>query len=120
MKKTYKESVLQEHFAHWLEAKGVLFNASMSGVYLGIPAAVRRKKMGAKRGYPDMEILEPRGKFHALFIELKVDSRATPEQKAWQEALNEKGYYAIIMPSGLDFSEAFDWLRNNVEEYLAL
>ena len=115
----YKESILQEHFCHWLDAKHILYNASMAGVNLGIRVAVRRKRMGAKRGFPDLFIYQPAGAWHGLALELKAGKGATsPEQHDWQEALEKQGYKALIMPGNLNLPEALKWLQDEVERYL--
>ena len=55
------------------------------------------KRMGMKRGFPDISLLVPNKKYHGLFIELKVDKtkRLTKEQKEWLEKLNKYGYKAV-------------------------
>ena len=55
------------------------------------------KRMGMKRGFPDISLLVPNKKYHGLFIELKADKtkRLTKEQKEWLEKLNKYGYKAI-------------------------
>ena len=55
------------------------------------------KRMGMKRGFPDISLLIPNKKYHGLFIELKADKtkRLTKEQKEWLEKLNKYGYKAI-------------------------
>ncbi len=119
-KKMNEESFLQQQFCHWLDSKHILYNASLAGVNLGGRVGRIRKIMGAKRGYPDIEILEPNKKHHSLFIELKSSTGNTkdPYQLAWQEELNKRRYLALIMPKGLEFSNAFNWLRNTVEQYI--
>lgn len=120
MKRCNDEAILQEHFCHWLDAKGILFNASMAGVYLGILAAVRKKKMGAKKGFPDLFIYQKSddGKYAGLAIELKTETGHTsPEQISWQQELTKQGYLALIMPK-LDFNLAYRWLTETVENYL--
>ena len=55
------------------------------------------KRLGMKRGFPDISLLVPNKKYHGLFIELKADKtkRLTKEQKEWLEKLNKYGYKAI-------------------------
>lgn len=55
------------------------------------------KRMGMKRGFPDISLLVPNKKYHGLFIELKADKtkRLTKEQKEWLDKLNKYGYKAI-------------------------
>lgn len=113
------EAFLQEQFTHWLDTKNLLFTASMAGVNLHPAVAIMRKKIGCKKGTPDIAIYEPRKQYHGLFIELKAGkNKATPEQLAWQEELNKRGYLALVVPQGLEFNEAFNWLRDTVENYL--
>ena len=55
------------------------------------------KRMGMKRGFPDISLLVPNKKYHGLFIELKADKtkRLTREQKEWLDNLNKYGYKAV-------------------------
>ena len=55
------------------------------------------KRMGLKKGFPDISLLVPNKKYHGLFIELKADKtkRLTKEQKEWLEKLNKYGYKAV-------------------------
>jgi hypothetical protein len=62
-KSLHSEAFLQEQFAHWLDAKGLLFTASMAGVNLHPAVAIMRKKIGCKPGTPDIAIYEPRGNY---------------------------------------------------------
>ena len=114
------ETILQEHFAHWLDAKGILFTASMAGVNLHPVVARLRKIMGCKPGTPDIMIFEPRGAYHGLFIELKSTEGDVkdPKQLEWQRELTKRKYLAVMMPLGLDFADAFNWLRDLVEKYM--
>lgn len=91
------------------------------GVNLPVRYAVMRKKMGCKKGAPDLMIFEPNKEYKGLFIELKSPTGNTKdiEQNRWQEELNKRGYLAIIMPRIDDFSKAFNWFRNIVEEYMS-
>ena len=55
------------------------------------------KRMGMKRGFPDISLLVPNKKYHGLFIELKADKtkRLTKEQKEGLDKLNKYGYKAV-------------------------
>lgn len=115
------ESILQQHFCHWLDTKGVLYTASMMGVNLPVRYAVMRKRMGCKKGSPDLLIFEPNDKYKGLFIELKSSSGniKDPFQLNWQSELNKRGYLSLIMPKIDNFSDAFNWLRDTVENYMS-
>lgn len=57
--------------------------------------AARRafKRLGVKRGVPDLFLPVPRGERHGLWLELKSPTgRLSPEQKMWREALRAQGY----------------------------
>lgn len=75
--------------------------------------AVNLKKQGVKAGVPDICLPVPRGKYAALYIELKRErgGRPSEEQKAWVRDLNEAGNAAIIC-KGADIA----W--NVIVEYL--
>ncbi len=58
----------------------------------------KMKRMGLRKGFPDLFIPVARQGFHGLFIELKRDklARPTKEQLEWLSYLNREGYRAII------------------------
>ena len=120
-KMRHEETQMQMMFVLWLESKGILFNASMAGVNLGRRSAVIRKRMGARSGFPDIQILEPTDKYSGLFLELK--SKAGKQDREgkqvwWQTELNRRGYCALIMPTGLDIVAGLEWCKGKVEAYL--
>ena len=118
-KRNNEESKLQALFAGWLDSQGILFNASMAGVNLGIRTAVARKRMGAKAGFPDIFIYCPAQGYCGMAIELKVKGgRITPLQQDWRFALIRQKYYAVIMPTNLELLEGLKWLQDEVEKYL--
>lgn len=58
----------------------------------------QRKQEGVRKGFPDMMLLVPSGKYNGLFIELKrPNGKATKEQKEWIENLNYYDYKAVII-----------------------
>lgn len=69
-------------------------NGSLNGVRLTIGQAVKMKKAGMKKGYPDLFLSVKRGKYSGLFIELKriKGGRIEPEQREWREFLLSQGY----------------------------
>lgn len=99
---------------------------TVASVKLTIPQAQRNKKV-QKPGFkcPDLLILEPRGEYHGLFIELKA---STPykkcgiellknqhvEDQAYQlEKMKAKGYYACFAWS---FEMAVDIIDNYMKK----
>lgn len=56
---------------------------------------VRLKKMGMQKGFPDLIIPLPKGKYHGLYIEVKVgNNTTTADQKKWLTILHGNGYAA--------------------------
>lgn len=72
------------------------------------------KKMGVKKGYPDLILDIAKGGYHGLRIELKKvkGSRTTPEQIERLEMLNAEGYYAVI-------AKGFDEAIQIILDYMA-
>lgn len=57
----------------------------------------RMKRLGLRRGIPDLCLPVARGKYHGLYIELKAqDGRVTKEQNEYISDLVRHGYYARI------------------------
>lgn len=80
-------------------------NSSANGMKTAIKTAIRAKKTGMKRGYPDIFLPYPSNGYHGLFIELKrmnnkalkiSKGKATLEQLVWINYLNSVGYLAVI------------------------
>ena len=75
--------------------------------------AVNLKREGVKRGVPDISLPVARGKYHGLFIEMKVgNNKLTKEQQQWFKALEEEGYATHV---------CYGWLeaREVIEKYLS-
>lgn len=56
------------------------------------------KRLGMRKGFPDLFIPKASKGFHGLFIELKVDvtRKPTKEQLQWIAKLNKEGYLATV------------------------
>lgn len=90
---------IQVALVRWIAAQypNVLCTISPSGMKLPIGVARKLKLMGYRAGTPDLLILEPRGGFHGLFIELKAPGgRMSDHQKEFIFLLNTKGYHATV------------------------
>jgi hypothetical protein len=114
------EQKLQERFAVYLTGRGVLYCASAGGMRVSLGTAVKMKRAGYKKGFPDIFIYESRGGFHGMAIEVKCGTRTSLEQKWWQAELTKRGYYSIIVPAKLDFWKAEEFLEREVSTYLQL
>ena len=59
--------------------------------------AARMKKMGLRRGFPDLLVPLARGGYHGLSIEMKYGkNKITKEQKEWLERLAAEGYACAV------------------------
>lgn len=107
------EDEQQEIVVDYLELMGIC--------YLHIPNEGKRsksygkrcKRLGLKKGAPDILIFEPRGQFCGLALEMKKDKTCKPtkEQICWLQTLKEKGWRCGI---GFGAKDAID----TIEKYL--
>lgn len=75
----------------------VLLFAVPNGGARNVVTGTRLKAEGVKRGVPDVWLPVARGGFHGLVIEMKTaKGRASPEQKAWLNALTAEGWLALV------------------------
>lgn len=79
-----------------------------------VKTAINLKHEGVKAGVPDICLPVARGKFHGLYIELKVGkNKPTPKQLEWIYSLEQEGYAVKV---------CYGWLeaRETIENYLSL
>ena len=99
-----------------------LLNGSLNGVRLTIGQAVKARKQGMKRGFPDIFLPVPKGGYHGLFIELKVEPyrnhknkmvypKISKEQRWWIEELTKQRYKAVVC-------KGYDAAINEIDSYL--
>jgi hypothetical protein len=123
-----KEENVQLQVSRYLQTQypDIIFFSESSGVRLTMGQA---KKLKAMRStdckLPDMIILEPRGKYKGLLIELKRDGErvfkadgspyAGHEFEQWRtlNRLTEKGYFA-------SFAIGFDAAKKIIDNYMNL
>ena len=93
-----------------LQYPKVRYCASLGGIYTGPRQAIKAKRTGYSRGFPDLQLTEARKGFHGLFIEIKTHKgRATEVQKEWIEDLQERGYKAEICKGIGPILDLIDW-----------
>jgi hypothetical protein len=75
-----------------------LYCASAGGMRTSYLQAIKMKRTGYVKGFPDLFIYEPRNEYNGLAIEMKKEKGgvASPEQKRWQEQLRNRGYASYI------------------------
>jgi hypothetical protein len=93
-----------------------------SGLRVSMGLATKLKKMRSKHTHCDLYLLEPRGKYSGLILELKAKNiykrdgtlykdEHLEDQQRTINLLNEKGYYAT-------FAVGFDQSIKIIEDYL--
>ena len=76
--------------------------------------AVHLKQQGVRAGVPDLCLAVPRGKYHGLYIEMKVGrNKTTDQQNEWLASLSYYGYAVKVCYSCLAAKTA-------IERYLSL
>lgn len=132
-KKKKKEESLQIFLSQFMRLKypDIIFNSDIaSGMHLPIWIAAKAKAQRSSRGMPDMVILEPRGKYHFLAIELKntisdvylkdgltisntKSNKHVLEQDSLLKRLRDKGAFAV-------FGFGRDGCMRIIDEYMSL
>lgn len=122
----YPEYELQKSICRYLDLQypNVLYlSDTIASVKLTIPQQVRNKAIQKKDfKCPDLLILEPRGNYHGLFIELKVASpfkkdgtlRKCPHLEGQDRTLKQlarKGYHT-------GFAWGFEGVKQVIDKYL--
>ena len=91
-----------------------IINADMGGVRLTMGNAIKAKRAGHLKGYPDLFIAVAKGGYYGLFIEMKTKKgKASNEQEEIIKKLNQEGYYAIIC-------YGFDNAMKTINDYMRL
>ena len=85
---------------HW----GVLFSATVGGVYCHVNQRKRMVNSGYRKGIPDMLIYECRGKYNGLAIEFKSQyGKLSNDQRRWLDQLSERGWEVAVARSEEQF-----------------
>lgn len=92
------EDEVQQAVIEYCELKNIIVvhipNEAKRSAYYGS----KMKKMGLRKGFPDLFFPTARDKYHGLMIELKRDTKSKPtkEQIAWISYLTNQGYCAKV------------------------
>lgn len=55
------------------------------------------KRMGMRKGFPDIIVFRAKGKYHGLAIEMKYDKgKTTKDQEDWLRTLSSEGYACAV------------------------
>ena len=116
----HQESTLQKTCIAWFRAQYpdhalMLFAVPNGGGRSRIESAIMKGE-GVTAGVADLILLEARGGYGSLCIEMKTRDKASkqrPSQKAWQEVAERAGNRYVVIRS-------FEAFRATVSEYMAL
>ena len=116
----HQESTLQKTCVAWFRAQYpdhalMLFAVPNGGGRSRIEGAIMKGE-GVTAGVADLILLEARGGYGALCIEMKTrdkSSKQRPSQKAWQEAAERAGNRYVVVKS-------FEAFRALVSQYMGL
>jgi hypothetical protein len=117
----HPESGIQKKVVEYLEFLHVLHNGSVAGIHTTELQRKIYKGLGARDGYPDLSIFEPRKGYHGLFLELKAaNNTPTQSQIEWASELTKRGYRAEICPVFKTDQECYHWAIDIINEYLGV
>ena len=88
-----------------------LLYAIPNGSNKSVVAAMKFKREGLRKGFPDLGLALARRGFHGLFIEMKrlKGSKTSPEQAAYVELLNDNDYSVSICRGYDEAVEKISW-----------
>ena len=128
-KKTFKKSSAKRKIAPESEANQqeivvkylrlayptALYCASAGGIRTSYLQAIKMKRTGYVKGFPDLFIYEPNQDYKGLAIEMKKEKGgvASPEQKWWQEQLRNRGYASYICKGNEEAIKVIDEYFNS-------
>ncbi len=117
MEKSPSESEIQSSCLTWLKLqhpKVYEVTASFpNGGQRDLRYAMRLKREGMKKGFPDNGTFWPSGKYHGLFVEFKsVKGRLSEEQRYVLVKLSEMGYCCVVIRSLEEYMPAVNGYLN--------
>ena len=84
------ETLEQIAVANYLRLKKILFIHIQNEGKRSLTTARILKAMGLQPGFPDLLILEPKGEYHGLAIEMKTETgRLSENQREWLRQLRD-------------------------------
>ena len=125
MDNAMNEATIHRQLCQYIRIKypTVIFTSEPSGLRLPIGQAKKLKELRSGTKLPDLWILEPKGRYFGLFIEIKAESpfkkngecktQHIADQAVMLEKLRNKGYVA-------NFATGFESCRNLIDNYMKL
>ena len=93
----------------------VIIAAVPNGGWRKATEARRLKAEGVLPGFPDLIVMEPRGMYHGLVIEMKrIGGRTSPQQDKLLPRLKKRPYKVLLADQGADiaFQQVEQYLRS--------
>lgn len=127
-KRQHPEYELQKQICRYLDlqySKTLYLSDTIANVKLRIPQQVRNKKIQkAEFKCPDLLILEPRGGYHGLMIELKVKSPFKKNGELYKDKHLEGQASTIQNLCDKKYMSGFSWgfemTKNIIDDYMSL
>ena len=94
-----EESQIQMELVNWLQRTypDVIFTSALGGIKTTIGQAVKLKRLGYRKHWPDLFLAAPRKRFLGMMVELKKPKGTVdPGQRDLCLKLNNLGYKAVI------------------------
>jgi len=125
MDNAMNEATIHRQLCQYIRIKypTVIFTSEPSGLRLPIGQAKKLKELRSGTKLPDLWILEPRGGYFGLFVEIKAETpfkkngecktQHIADQAVMLEKLRYKGYFA-------NFATGFESCRNLIDNYMKL
>jgi hypothetical protein len=125
MDNAMNEATIHRQLCQYIRIKypTVIFTSEPSGLRLPIGQAKKLKELRSGTKLPDLWIIEPRGGYFGLFIEIKANfffkkngqykTKHIADQAVMLEKLRNKGYFA-------NFATGFESCRNMIDNYMKL
>lgn len=108
---SYPEQHLQMMCVEYLfwQYNDILYHHSPNEAKRDLKMGDKLKKMGMRKGWPDLEIMHPSGGYYGLFIEFKSEKGSTSkEQKAILAELERQGYKVAVIKDIDEFISVVD------------
>lgn len=119
--KPISETKQQIQLVKWAALNNIpLVHIPNQGLRTGKTGAIMAR-MGMKKGFPDLMLLEARGGYFGLFIEMKQDKRYTTSETNTQHWKDQEYWLRHLLASGYEARMAFGWEHGVglIEKYLS-
>ena len=119
------EYIIYKQLATYLRLQypNVLFHFDLTGVNMSKAAAGKNKAIQHSRGWPDLFIAKPIGRYHGLFLEIKPEGTRLLNKNNQIATNHIKEQWAMLQRlEGLQylarFAVGFDEAKSIIDEYM--